>query len=118
MTTTSRTTCRIAETNVGPSGSRIRPSAGPMWNCARRAPAGTAVAVSALPSRLGDHAEPLDARATDAVHRLHDRAVGERGVCLEVEGLVVAVRKGLTERHLEPIRRHALLVQEKCLILR
>src|SRR5258706_274393 len=117
ITTPSRMTCRIAETNVGPSGTRSRPSAGPMWNCIRRAPAGTAVAVSALPSRLGDHSEPLDARATDAVHRFHNRAVRERGVCLEVERLVVAVGERLAKGQFEPVRRHPLLVQEERLVL-
>src|SRR5262245_44109214 len=89
-----------------------------MWKCTRRAPAGTAVAVAAPPSRLGYHAESLDARATDAVHRFHDRAVGERGVGLEVEGLVVAVGECLTQGQVERVRRHPLVVEEERLVLR
>src|SRR5262245_40193078 len=115
MTIAKNTTWANADTTAGASGSRSRPNAGPMWKLAGRATAWAGA--SALPSRLGHHPESLDARATDAVHRLHDHAVRESGVGLEVQGLVGASGERLTQRPLQTVGRHAPVVQEERLVL-
>src|SRR5262245_15710940 len=115
MTIAKNATWAIADTTAGASGSRNRPNAGPMWKLARRATAKRRV--SALPSRLGHHAESLDARATDAVHRLPDHAVREPRIGLEVQSLVASSGERLTQRALETVGRHAPVVQEERLVL-
>src|SRR5262245_57765767 len=102
-----------------PSGNGACRNAGPRFRRGGRTRSiAAAVLMSALPSRLGHHAEPLDSRPADPVHRLDDGPVVEPGVGLEIEGLVRPVAEGITQLAFEGGRGKALVVQIQRLVLR
>src|SRR6202008_1518 len=85
--TRARKTCVSAESTVAVTGRGALRRAGPVERGRSRGVRSIrpAVLTSALPGRLGHHAEALDAGAADQVHGLDHRPVREPRVGLEVQ---------------------------------